>query len=125
MFKIKFIDFENKHILLPAEIVKTNDDWLINDIPKVFWNIVKPDSIIDIPSADQIMEIRRIWNKKAKRNYPANALRHSFATYHLSLHRNAPRTSLVMRHRNPNQLWQSYLAKLVSEKEAVKWFIHA
>jgi hypothetical protein len=37
-----------------------------------------------------------------------NSMRHSFASYHVSMHQNAPKTSLEMGHDNPDQLFQSY-----------------
>lgn len=42
--------------------------------------------------------------------WPKNALRHSFASYHVAAHKNAPQTSLEMGHDNPNQLFESYRA---------------
>jgi integrase len=53
--------------------------------------------------------------------WPKNALRHSFASYHVAFHRNAPQTSLEMGHDNPNQLFQSY-RELVKPADAKRYW---
>lgn len=53
--------------------------------------------------------------------WPKNALRHSFASYHVAAHKNAPLTSLEMGHDNPNQLFASY-RELVKPAEAAKYW---
>lgn len=53
--------------------------------------------------------------------WPKNALRHSFASYHVAFHRNAPQTSLEMGHDNPHQLFQSY-RELVKPTDAKRYW---
>jgi integrase len=53
--------------------------------------------------------------------WPHNALRHSFGSYHVAFHQNAPKTSLEMGHDNPNQLFQSY-RELVRPSDAQKYW---
>lgn len=53
--------------------------------------------------------------------WPKNALRHSFGSYHVAAHRNAPQTSLEMGHDNPNQLFASY-RELVRPADAAKYW---
>ena len=50
-----------------------------------------------------------------------NALRHSFGSYHVALHKNAPATSLEMGHDNPEQLFQNYRS-LVRPKDAARFW---
>ena len=54
--------------------------------------------------------------------WPHNALRHSFATYDLSAHRNQTRTSLMLKHRSPGRLWSNYLASLVPPEVGLRYF---
>lgn len=42
--------------------------------------------------------------------WPHNAMRHSYATYHLAKYQNAPLTSTQLGHREPDTLWQHYRA---------------
>lgn len=50
-----------------------------------------------------------------------NAMRHSFGSYHVAHHKNAPSTSLEMGHDNPEQLFQSYRS-LVTPSDAAKYW---
>ncbi len=115
----KDFDFENKRILISSEKSKTRQNWLQEDMPDNVWVWLEKfppnpqwasfnKDVYDTLNKDKLM-IR-------------NGLRHAFATYHLSLYRNAPRTSLLLRHRNPNMLWQTYLAGLISKEEAKTYF---
>lgn len=50
-----------------------------------------------------------------------NSMRHSFASYHVAMHQNAPKTSLEMGHDNPDQLFQSY-RNVVKAKAAQRFW---
>ncbi len=54
-------------------------------------------------------------------SWPKNAMRHSFASYHVAFHKNAPQTSLEMGHDNPNQLFANY-RELVKPKDAARYW---
>lgn len=68
---------------------------------------------------------KRLWKNLRKEAgfpvWPKNALRHSFASYHVAFHHDAPRTSLEMGHDNPNQLFQSY-RELVKPTDAERYW---
>jgi site-specific recombinase XerD len=67
-------------------------------------------------------ELLRVIHKAAEiTKWPKNALRHSFASYHVAKHKDAPRTSLELGHDNPNQLFQSY-RELVKPVDARKYW---
>ena len=55
------------------------------------------------------------------KNWPHNALRHSFASYHLAAHKNAAATALQLGHYNTNQLFASY-RELVKPKDAERYW---
>jgi len=50
-----------------------------------------------------------------------NALRHSFASYHLAKHEDAAKTSLLIGHKDAATTHRHY-ARLVRKEDAVKWF---
>ncbi len=52
---------------------------------------------------------------------PKNCLRHSFATYHVALHRDPGKTALILSHRNQQVLYQHYLG-IATSAEAEKYF---
>ena len=53
--------------------------------------------------------------------WPKNALRHSFASYHLALHRNAASTALELGHTETRTLFAHY-RELVTVEEAKEYF---
>jgi integrase len=55
--------------------------------------------------------------------WPKNGLRHSFASYHLSYHQNAPELSLHMGHTSPRQLFEAYREVVTKEAAARYWAI--
>lgn len=54
--------------------------------------------------------------------WPSNAMRHSFATYDLSAHRDQNATALKLRHQSARKLWSNYLATLIPAKDAAAYF---
>jgi integrase len=58
------------------------------------------------------------WKPKAP---PKNCFRHSFATYHVALHRDAGKTALIMSHRHQQVLWQHYLG-VANKEQAERYF---
>ena len=62
--------------------------------------------------------------KNAKiESWPHNALRHSFASYHLALHRNAAQTALELGHTESRMLFQHYRELVAPEEAAEFWQI--
>lgn len=126
--KPEYIDLNKKTILLPYNITKTGDTWLMEDLPSNLWlwlekygtNIPKMyNTGFDIVTNEWI---KWVSNYDVKTEWKHNICRHSFCTYHLSLYRNPSKTSLLLRHREPNTMWQHYLAKLVDKETAKKYF---
>jgi len=52
---------------------------------------------------------------------PKNALRHSFVTYHVALHRNSGKTALIVSHRDQDCLYRHYLG-IATQKDATAYF---
>jgi integrase len=55
------------------------------------------------------------------KEWPHNALRHSFASYHLAHHQDAPKTAFQLGHTSPKMLYQHYNG-VVSPKDAAQWW---
>lgn len=53
-------------------------------------------------------------------SWPANCLRHSFASYHLALHEDAPRTAFQLGHSSPAMVYRAY-ARAVRREDALAW----
>lgn len=113
-------DLNRNEITLPFKDSKTRQNWLQANMPNNVWEWLKKYPVNDawkIGNPD-------IYAKRAKDglNFPPNALRHSFATYHLSLYREANKTQILMRHTSSAMLWQTYLAGLTSKEVAIEYF---
>jgi integrase len=54
-------------------------------------------------------------------SWPGNALRHSYASYHLAHYKDAPALSLQMGHVGPNMLFKHYRERVLAS-EAAKWW---
>lgn len=63
----------------------------------------------------------RYLRKMAKIAYRQNAARISFASYHVAMHEDGAKTSLLLGHQNPALLWNTYRA-LVTKGEAERYW---
>ena len=63
----------------------------------------------------------RYLRKVSKVAYKQNAARISFASYHVAMHEDAAKTSLLLGHQNPALLWNTYRA-LVTKSEAERYW---
>ncbi len=59
--------------------------------------------------------------KAVKMQWPANGLRHSFASYHLAQHKNAAATAAELGHTSPVMLYKHY-RELVKPEAAARWW---
>lgn len=127
--KPEYIDLKRKTILLPYDITKTGDSWLMEDLPENLWAWLdaygtKIEKLTDA-TFSRLVAAWEEWTEKnggGKIKWQHNICRHSFCTYHLSLWRNPAKTSLLLKHREPNTMWQHYLAGLVDKKTAKEYF---
>ena len=126
--KPEYIDTKRKTILLPYDITKTGDTWLMEDLPDNLWKWIDSyGTKIEKLQNSTFSRLRKAWEKwtEAKGEkipWQHNICRHSFCTYHLSLYRDPAKTSLLLKHREPNTMWQHYLAGLVDKKTAKEYF---
>ncbi|NBS53148.1 MAG: hypothetical protein EBS96_11170 [Spartobacteria bacterium] len=67
-----------------------------------------------------IKEACRVIGVNGKLEWPANCLRHSFASYHLAHFKDATKTAFLMG-TSPRLLYETY-ANLVSRRDAAKWW---
>jgi integrase len=118
--RLKFsdIDLAQKIIALPSEITKTNRRRTL-DIPPVLheWLTLGWSEGDVVPIGDPLTAMRE---RLPKGFWRPNGLRHSFASYHLTLHRNAALTAELAGH-SP-QMLQSVYKALVTPTAAEEWF---
>jgi integrase len=63
----------------------------------------------------------RYLRRVSKVEYKQNAARISFASYHVAMHEDAAKTSLLLGHQNPSLLWNTYRA-LVTKADAERYW---
>lgn len=118
----EWIDMKRKRILIPAEICKTRDDWVLQspNLPETVFEWLdlvpqeKRSGKIPAPP-DRLGSIFSIPLKK-------NGFRHTFCTMHISLYGSADKTATLLKHKGTSMLYQHYLGKLVPEEEARAYF---
>jgi integrase len=119
------INLERAKVTISDEAAKKGKR-RVNDIPDnaVEWlKLCKPDSIKDgtkVAPKDCHQRLKRLRNK-AKITYPQNAMRHSFASYHLALNQNSTKTAILLGHPNPALLYSNY-NELVTPEMAKLFF---
>lgn len=109
-------------------VSKTRDDWVIHGAPAAFWRWVKryPKSFragrLAHPRWEPWGELRdSLIKDKVFKKWPRNGFRASAATMHLSAYSDPGRTSLLLRHRNPERLHANYLAEIQDEEVGLEY----
>lgn len=142
-FRWDWIQPDEGRVYIPARATKTRDAWSIDDVPPRFWEIVKkPKSaghrIIQVPApyvriwqgCNAVKGLRTaqvglkatIVKEIGLDSWPHNTTRDTFCTLHISAYRDPQRTALILKHRNSQTLWQSYLDTLVNQAYAKAFF---
>lgn len=118
----EWIDIERKKILIPAEICKTRDDWVLQspNLPDTIfkWLKLTPEE----KRVGKIPTPPRALGRVIKLPLKTNGFRHTFCTMHISLFGSADKTATLLKHKGTSVLYQHYLGKLVSEEEAKAYF---
>jgi integrase/recombinase XerD len=93
----------------------------INEIPEnaVCW-LKLCASTGKVAPNNYIKQMQR-FRSKAGIAYPQNAARHCFASYHLQCFGDATKTAILLAHRNPSLLYQTY-REVVATEDAARYF---
>ena len=93
----------------------------INEIPEnaVFW-LRLCGSTGSVAPRNYTKQMQRFRNK-AGIAYPQNAARHCFASYHLQCFGDAAKTAIILAHRNPSLVYQTY-REVVTADDAARYF---
>lgn len=116
------VDLTGKLIHIKAEKSKSAQRRLVV-ISKNLLAWLAPYSRKEGPVADpeRVRVARDKTCEAAKIVWPANVLRHSFASYHLAYHQNAAATAAELGHTSPAMLYQHY-RELVKPDAAAQWW---
>ncbi len=131
------IKLEEWAILTPAEKTKKRRRNYIEGLPENLWQWLERTPVTAFKLTPRQIAKRRekafvragllVTKAEAKKTGakpkapPKNCLRHSFATYHVALHRDPGNTALLISHKNQNVLYEHYLG-VASKKDAERYF---
>ena len=113
------IDIGRREISFPKKIVKGKiKAFIISDFPKVLFDWL---AILEGAHVQRPNNATRTAIGKAL-NLPPNFARHSFATYHLSLHHDFKLTARLTRHLSVSTLENNYIGSMVKKEVAEEFF---
>lgn len=124
----EWIDEKRRRIVVPAEICKTRDNWVLQypTLPETvfLWLAVVPqkEKTGKVRSPFLSALILRELNEALPFPWKRNATRHTFCTMHISLYESAEKTGLLLRHKGASMMYRHYLASLVPKEEAEAYF---
>lgn len=136
------INFEARGILTPAEKTKKQRRNYIENLPDNLWAWLKqtPRSAFNwserkwkkrreialrraglLINSQDIKRFAKKGKKVELKIPPHNAMRHSFVSYHVALHRNFQDTALIISHKGTNVLFEHYLG-VATKANAKQYF---
>ena len=116
------IDLAEKTIEVKAEKAKTRSRGIV-EMPKnlVEWLMPYAKRIGTIAPKSPDYHFGEVRNLAGITKWPKNAMRHSAASYHLAMHKNAAFTANMLRHENTRTLFAHY-RELVKPKDAAQYW---
>jgi integrase len=120
----KHVDLRQRNIHVPPEIAKTREGRDVEIHPTLrAWLLPHAQADGKLAPAKSYD-----WRLKTKAlaagitDWPKNALRHSFASYHFAAFKNAPLTSAMLGHHGSTQTFERRYKKRVSPADAVSYW---
>jgi site-specific recombinase XerD len=112
-----------------SRLVKTGDNWTLHDLPANLWQwlrayLPRPPHQWVVPTEGQIAALRhRIFPTLTPPIKPwgKNCMRHTFCSMLISYHSDAAKVANWSRHSSPQQLYHSYVTRLVSKQDAARF----
>jgi integrase len=117
------IDVEGRTLRVPAEIAKTGRARLLQDLPPTVWAWLYPrgGDAERVCPGQSVNAVR--WAKaRVERPWPANALRHTFATYAVALTGEPDRVAGWLGHLGGSNLLHGHYAGLARRAEGEAFF---
>lgn len=151
-FRAEFVHQDNREVVIPASVAKTGAREVITELEENFWDwwsaygpkagLLRPKNfgpkwdrlrvLASIPEqarADELakMPIKHLLRMPASKaiieNWPWNARRRTFCTFHVAKYQNASKTALILRHRgSAYTLHNSYRGLGVTQQQGREYF---
>jgi integrase len=123
IFRLNWEQVKDDHIIAGASITKTARRRVVEisgNAAEWLNNVRKDKGPVSFRSEGHLYEKLHTLCAKTGVIWECNALRHSFASYHLEFHRDPPRTSKTAGH--SLRVLETVYAKLVPREDAIAWF---
>jgi len=116
------LNFEDRGIVLPANMLKTARRVYVDGFPDVLWEWLEraPAACWELTER-QYQRLKGAAFAQAGVPWPDNCLRHSFCTYHIAKYKNVGLTATLLCHSNLKMLTRHYRGNATSS-EGVAWF---
>ena len=116
------VNFADEGITLPAAKIKTRRRHYIDGLPANLWSWLRtaPPEAWTMTER-QYLSLKSDVFRLAGVTNPGNVLRHSFCSYHVTAHKDAARTAVMLCHASPSMLYQHYKGR-ATEGDAKLYF---
>jgi integrase len=126
LLALKWGDISATHIRIVPAVAKKRRQRLIpiSDTlrPLIANRGANDERVCPVQERRLYVILRKIAKKAEMKEWPSNAMRHSFASYHLALYQDAAKTAMLLGHsQNASVLWDNY-RELVTEDDARRYF---
>ena len=118
------IDFEDRTVEISARIAKKNKRRLVamsDNLVEWLLPLKKHEGRVCVSHSRFRTALEKAQEKAGIKDWPHNAGRHSFASYHVAHHRNAALTAAELGHPDSKLLYEHY-RKVVGPKEALAYW---
>jgi site-specific recombinase XerC len=116
------VNLDTRYVKLVAQIAKKGRR-RVNPIPENAYEWLKRCVASGTVAPRNYQKRLQAIRNRAGVAYSQNAMRHSFASYHIALYQNAPQTACLLGHPNPFLLYNTYRELTTREKAIEFWSI--
>jgi integrase len=120
------IDMEQGHIEIKTEKAKTAKRRLIpisNNLKEWLLPFYQHEGPVCVSHSAWRLGCERARDAAKLKEWPSNAARHSFASYHLAMHQDAGKTAMALGHPDPRLLFDRYRALVTPKAAETYWAI--
>jgi integrase len=115
------VNREERLIRVPGPVAKTGTSRILDSLPDTIWLWMA-----DAPETGPCYPMSSAWlttiaKRKIARKWPQDAMRHTFATYHVAAFGDAGKTALLMGHQTSSMLYRHYRG-LATKVEAERFW---
>ena len=124
LMRLDWSAIEDGHVHIGAEVAKTRQQryiTIMDNLAEWLQQYPSKGPIAPVQVKALYRRVKCIREKAGISKWPEDVMRHSFATYHLALYQDAPKTSHELGHTDTDMLYRHY-RNLAKKADAEKYF---